>query len=179
MKLRYLFLASLVGGLVTFAWGAVSHLTGLIPNMNPSAFPDSAGADSVVNVVRTQVPSNGMYADDRGLFAVVSFERDLRPRYASIAIPLLVQLALEVATALVLGWVLLRLPVWSAFGTGSLFAALGLAAGIVTLFSEANWYGFDIRYQIAQLADLVIAWFLLGIVLALLRRRILLRSQET
>ena len=177
MRLRYLVIAALVGGLVTFTWGAVSHLTGVIPTVNPMPFPDSAGADSVVQTVRTHVPSNGVYADDRGLFAVVAFERDLAPRFDSIAMPLVIQFLVEVATALVLAWVLLRLPVWPVLGTGSLFAAVGLAAGIVMLFSEANWYGFDLSYQLAQLADLVIAWFLLGMVLAALRRKIVLRGE--
>ncbi|MGQ0702944.1 MAG: hypothetical protein ACT4PM_07405 [Gemmatimonadales bacterium] len=177
MRFRYLVTAALVGGLVTFAWGAVSHLTGVIPTVNAMPFPDSAAADSVVNAVRQHLPSNGVYADDRGLFAVVSFERDFRPKFASLAVPMLVQFAIEVATALVLAWVLLRLPVWPVLGTGSIFAAVGLAAGIVIFFSEANWYGFDLRYQIAQLADLVIAWFLLGMVLAALRRRIVLRGE--
>lgn len=177
MRVRYLGTAALVGGLVTFAWGAVSHLTGLLPNINASPLPDSVRADSVVQAVQTHVRSNGVYADDRGLFLAVSFARDLRPKYESLAVPMLVQFLIEAATALVLAWVLLRLPVWPVLGTGSMFATVGAAAGIVTLFSEANWYGFELSYQIAQLADLVIAWFLLGVVLAALRRRLVLRAE--
>ncbi len=171
MKFRYLLLAALIGGAVTFAWGIVSHITGIMPALEPNAF---TAPDSVVAAVRASAPSNGVYYDDRGLLAVVSFERDLSPKFASMAVPMMVQLAIDCATAFLLAWVLLRLPPWSPFGTGSIFAAFGLAAGMAQLFSEANWYGYPLPFQLANLAGLVIGWFLLGIVVGALRRRLVL-----
>jgi len=55
---------------------------------------------------------------------------------------------------------------------------VGLAAGIEILLPEANWYGFPLQTQLAELADLVIGWFILGIVLAALRQRLVLRGEE-
>lgn len=173
MRFRYLATAALVGGIVSFAWGAASHLTGLFPSLEPKPFADST---AVVETVKANAPANGIYFDGRGLFAAVAFERDLRPRFASMVVPMAVQLGIEVAVAFLLAWVLLRLPVWPVLGTGSLFATVGLAAGIEVLFPEANWYGFPLPSQLAELADLVIGWFLLGILLAALRKRMVLRE---
>jgi hypothetical protein len=170
MKLRYLFLASLVGGLVSFAWGFVSHGTGLLPALEPHAFSDST---AVVEAVTAQAPVNGVYFDRRGLFAAVSFNREATPRYASLVVPMATQLLIEVAVAFLLAWVLLRLPVWSVLGTGSLFAAVGLAAGLEQLLPEAIWYGFPLPFQLANLADLVVGWFLLGGVIGAFRRRLM------
>ncbi len=168
MKGRYLLVATLVGGLVLFGWGAISNATGLFQALEPSRFTDST---LVVETVKANAPVNGVYFDDRGLFAAVSLQRDLAPRYASLAVPLVTQLLIEFAVAFLLAWVLLRLPVWSPFGTGSIFAAFGLAAGGALLFSEANWYGLPLPYQLANLADLVVGWFLLGILTGVFRRK--------
>ena len=175
MRLRYLVTAALVGGLVSFAWGAASHMTGLFPGLEPRAFTDST---AVVETVKANAPSNGIYFDGRGLFAAVAFERDLRPKFASMVVPMVAQLAIEIAVAFLLAWILLRLPVWPVLGTGSVFASVGLAAGIEILLPEANWYGFPLQSQLAELADLVIGWFILGIVLAALRQRLVLRGEE-
>lgn len=174
MRLRYLLTAALVGGIVSFGWGAVSHMTGMFSSLEPKAFTDST---AVVESVRANAPSNGIYFDGRGLFAAVAFERDLRPKFASMVVPMVIQLAIEIGVSFLLAWVLLRLPVWPIMGTGSMFATIGLAGGIEILFPESNWYGFPMAVQLAELADLVIGWFLLGLVIGALRNR-MLRTQS-
>ncbi len=171
MRLRYLLTAALVGGLVTFGWSAVSHLTGILPSLNPQPFQDSTAATAVVEAVRANAPSNGVYFDERGLFAAVSFERDLSPKFASMVVPMLMQLGIDIVVAFLLAWLLLRFPVWPALGTGSVFGTVAAAAGVAVFLSSANWYGFPLPVQLAELADLVIGWFLLGIVIGALRNR--------
>jgi hypothetical protein len=170
MKLRYLVSAALLGGLVSFAWGAASHVSMLLPSLEPKAFADST---AVLQTIHAKAPENGIYFDGRGLFAAVSFRPDLSQKFASLVGPMLCQLAVEIAVAFLLAWVLLRLPVWPAMGTGSLFAAVGAAAGIEVLLPEANWYGFPIATQLAELAVLVVGWFLMGLVIGWLRNRML------
>ena len=171
MKLRFLLSAALLGGIVSFAWGALSHGTGLLPSLEPKAFTDSA---AVVQTVKANAPANGIYMDGHGLFAAVAFRPDMGEKFESITIPMLKQLGSEIAVALLLAWVLLRLPLWPPMGTGSLFATIGVAAGIELLLPEANWYGFPIATQLAELADLVIGWFLMGLVIGWLRNRMAL-----
>jgi len=168
MKLRYLLSAALLGGLVSFAWGAASHLSKLLPSLEPKAFADST---AMLQAAKANAPENGIYFDGHGLFAAVSFRPDGGQRFESLVAPMLRQLAIEVGVAFLLAWVLLRLPLWPAMGTGSLFAAVGAAAGIEILLPEANWYGFPIATQLAELADLVVGWFLMGLVIGWLRNR--------
>jgi hypothetical protein len=170
MKLRFLLVAAVLGGVVSFVWGAVSHMSGVLPSLEPRTFTDSTG---VVQTIKANAPENGIYFDGRGLFAAVAFRADLGEKYGSLTVPMLKQLGIEIAVAFLLAWVLLRLPVWPATGTGSLFAAVGAAAGLELLLPEANWYGFPIATQLAELADLVIGWFLVGLVIGWLRNRML------
>lgn len=174
MKLRYLLSAALLGGLVSFGWGAVSHMSMLLPSLQPKAFADS---NAVVETLRANAPVNGMYLEGRGVFAAISFRADMSNKSEDLLHPLVHQFLIEVGVSFLLAWVLLRLPVWPVLGTGSLFATVGLAAGLEELLPEANWYGFALSFQLAELADLVIGWFLLGLVIGWLRNR-MLRSNE-
>jgi hypothetical protein len=90
---------------------------------------------------------------------------------------MLAQLAVEILVAFLLAWLLLRLPPWSAFGTGTVFGTVAVAAGLAQLMPESIWYFFPFKYQLANLADLVIGWFLLGVVIGTFRNRIM-RPQE-
>jgi hypothetical protein len=170
MKLKFLLLSALLGGIISFAWGGVSHMAAVFPSIEPKSFTDST---AVVDAVHKNAPANGIYFDGRGLFAAVAFRSDLSYKFGSLLYPLVHQFLIEFAVAFLLAWVLLRFPVWSAWGTASIFAALGLAAGIEQLLPEANWYGFPLRFQLAELADLVIGWFLIGLVLGWLRKKLM------
>jgi hypothetical protein len=172
MKARYLLLSSLVGGLVSFGWGFVSHGTGLFKSLEPNTFKEP----DVLTAIQQNAPVNGIYMDDRGVFAAVDLERgpNPSPKFDSIVVPMLTQLGVEILVAFLLAWLLLRLPPWSAFGTGAMFATVAVAAGIAQLMPESIWFFFPAKYQLANLADLVIGWFLLGVVLATFRKKIML-----
>ncbi|HEV8599942.1 MAG TPA: hypothetical protein VGQ69_11320, partial [Gemmatimonadales bacterium] len=146
MKLKFLVSAALLGGLVSFAWGSIAHGTGMFSSLEPKAFTDST---AVLQTIKANAPENGIYFEGHGIFAAVSFRPDLAQKFESLVVPMLYQLGVEIAVALILAWVLLRLPVWPALGTGSLFATVGVAAGIEQLLPEANWYGFPIATQLA------------------------------
>lgn len=170
MKVRYLLLASLVGGLVSFGWSFASP--GLFKSLEPNTFKEP----DVLDAIQQNAPVNGVYQDERGVFAAVDLERDLSSKFPSRVVPMLTQLAVEIVVAFLLAWLLLRLPLWSAFGTGTVFATVAAAAGLAQLLPESIWYFFPVKYQLANLADLVIGWFLLGVVLATFRRKIMLRE---
>lgn len=168
MNARYYAAAALVGGIVSFAWGSVSHVAPVFPGSQPKAFADS---DAVVQAIKANAPENGIYFEGRGVFAAVSFRPDMGPRFASIVPALGVQLVIEIAVALVLAWVLLRLPPMTAFQTGILLAIIGVAAAIEELAPMQVWYGFPQASTAFEALDLVVGWFLVGLVLGALRNR--------
>lgn len=173
MHARYLVSAALLGGIVSFTWGAVSHMA--LPGSEPKAFADS---NAVIQNVKANAAENGIYFDQRGLFAVVAFRPDLGPKFESLALPMIKQLLTEIAVALVLAWVLLRLPPMTAFQTAILFAIIGLAAAIEELVPLQTWYGFPRSNTASEAMDLLVGWFLLGLVLGGLRSR-MQRSTST
>lgn len=166
MHARYLFSAALLGGVVSLGWGAVSHMA--LPGAEPKAFADS---NAVVQTVKANTPENGIYFDGRGLFAAVAFRADLGQKYTNLAPLMLKQLGIEIAVALVLAWILLRLPRLTVFQTAILLAIIGLAAAIEELFPMQLWYGFPRSNTAMEAIDLIIGWFLLGAVLGWLRNK--------
>ncbi len=167
MRLGYLVTAALVGGVVSFGWGTVSHMA--LSMEAPRSFADS---NAVVQAVHANASENGIYFDGRGLFASVFFrDNNLSPRFESMTPYLLRQALVEIAVALVLAWVLLRLPLMTAFQTGILFGIVALAAGIEELVPLKIWYGFPKPAVAAEALDLIVGWFILGLVLGGLRRR--------
>src|SRR5262249_9302589 len=105
MHARYLLSAALLGGIVSFGWGALTH--NLLPAAAPHAFSDST---AVVQTVKANAPENGVYYDARGLFAAVAFHGDLRSRYSGMLYPIVHQAVICIVVAGLLAWVLLRLP---------------------------------------------------------------------
>ena len=104
MKARYLLLSALVGGLTTFGWGFVSHGTGLFKSLEPNTFREP----DVLRAIQENAPVNGVYMDDRGVFAVVDLERGPNPstRFGSIVVPMLTQLVVDIVVAFLLAWLL-------------------------------------------------------------------------
>ncbi len=170
MNARYYVTAALMGGIASFAWGTVSHLVPVFPGAEPKAFADS---NAVVQVIKANAPENGIYFEGRGVFAAVAFRPDMGPKFDSIVPSLGIQLGIEIAVALVLAWVLLRLPPMTAFQTGILLAIIGVAAAIEELFPLQLWYGFPRASTLFEAFDLVVGWFLLGLVLGAVRNRMI------
>jgi hypothetical protein len=170
MNARYYVTAALVGGIVSFAWGSTLHLLPVFPAAGPKAFADS---NAVVQVIKANAPENGIYLEGRGVFAVVAFRPDMAPKFESILPSLSIQLVIEIMVALVLAWVLLRLPLMTAFQTGILLAIIGVAAAMEQLLPQQLWYGFPRANTAFEAFGFVVGWFLLGLVLGALRNRMI------
>jgi len=170
MNARYYMAAALVGGIALFAWGSVLHLVPMFPGAEPRAFADS---NAVVQVIKANAPENGIYLEGRGVFAAVAFRPDMAPKFESILPSLGIQLLIEIAVALVLAWVLLRLPPMTAFQTGILLAIIGVAAAIEQLLPQQVWYGFPRANTAFEAFGLVVGWFLLGLLLGALRNKMI------
>ena len=166
MQARYLFSAALLGGVVSFGWGFFSHA--VLPGAKPASFADST---AVVQTVKANAPANGIYFDGRGLFAVVAFRPDLSQKFTNPVLPMAKQLVIEIAVALVLAWVLLRLPGLSVLQTAILLAIVGLAAAMEELLPMKVWFGFPRANTAMEAIDLIMGWFLLGAVLGWLRNK--------
>lgn len=189
MNIRVL-LAGVAGGIVLFAWGAVSHVA---LGLGSVGFKQLPKEDSVLAMMQQNLPEPGLYffpwmnespgmtkeqqqAEwDRYLAKYKSGPAGLmvyRPVGGDVTWgPLLArELAANIAAALV-GAILLGIAAASLSGYGArvLFVALlGLLPGLEIDVSYWNWYGFPMDYTVAVMADHVIAWTLAGLVMALI-----------
>ena len=57
MRTRYLLTAAVLGGVVSFGWGSVSHMAAVLPGSEPQSFADS---NAVIQMVHANAPHNGV-----------------------------------------------------------------------------------------------------------------------
>jgi len=169
MKIRYLVLGTLAAGITLFLWGAISHMAIPWEDLALRGFKDDR---ALVEAIKVQTPSNGMYFAPQGVFVAVSLTPDLANKTQSLGPSLIRQLFIEFAVGFVLSLILLWTPVRTAIGAASLFGLMGIAAGIEQLLPQWNWYGFSGIFTTLEFFDLVIGWALAGLVLGFLRKRI-------
>lgn len=162
MNAKHLLLAGLAGGLTLFGWETISN-TALPWHMaTMRQFSDS---NAVVQAIKANAPTNGVYVDLRGVIAAVSFTPDMADRSTLIGGMIGRQLVLDLAVAFILVLAFQRLPraTTRQYAWGCGVAALVVGASI--LVSNWNWYGFSVSWTVVNLIDRVIAYTLVGLVI--------------
>ncbi len=176
--------AAIVGGLVVFVWGAISHMALPIGTMGLSTLPDE---QPVLEVLKQKVPQDGMYfvpgmdpknkdpeyqkawqakyqAGPSGLLIV--HPRGMQPMSPRL-------LATELASNIAAAWVVAIVLAGMAGGAGrrmGVAALLGLFAWLSLSVSYWNWYGYPVAYVVGEGLDQVIGWALGGLAMAKLVR---------
>ena len=177
--------AAVVGGLVMFVWGAVSHM--LTPLGGAGLKSMAAGEPAVTGALTANVPDDGMYMfpgmDERARTSKEGQEEWMR-RYAAGPSGLLIYhphggqtMDAQLFGIEVLADILaVAIAAWAAahartYGRRlALVTAFGLAAWLSIEVSYWNWYGFPSSYALAQLIDQVTGFFFAGLVVAKLVR---------
>jgi hypothetical protein len=171
MNGRFLLVGTLVAAVTLFAWQTVSNVALPWHEQTMQAF---GGGDSVVKAIRAAAPVNGVYWSPQGVLAAVSMTPDLADKSTGAFMGRMMgrQLVIDLLMGYLLCLLFTRLPAASALHTGRTFAIAGLAAGLVLEFSNWNWYGFAANFALVNMIDLTLQFFLGGVALALLSRRI-------
>jgi hypothetical protein len=162
MFTRFLIAGTLAGGLV------LSVLNWFTAAILPPRYGQFTDPQAVVEAIRTNVSGDDIYTAPQGLFVSVSLHaRPLTfgPRLAS-------QIAIEFAVALGLSLLLLATPFRSSAYTAGFLGLAGLIAGVETHFPNWNWAGFPTSYLLAGSAYLGGNWFIVGLLLGAIRRRL-------
>ncbi len=166
--------AGIVGGLIIFAWSAVSWT--LLPwHMKTLNFFKDESA--VVQTIQANVPQSGIYllpnmskngaatseqSTQPFVFAAVHLESTSN----SMTKPMLISLAEQIIAAFLVAWLLLKTTGLSYMGRLGFVVIFSVAAGIIAIVPNWNWFAFDINYSLCLFADLLIGWFLAGLALA-------------
>ncbi len=184
--------AGLVGGLVVFLWGVVSHM--LLP-VGEMGFTQMPVGSPLLDSMKQNLPAEGLYAfpgqevgrkQTEAEDAVWIGRYKMGPNGLLLYHPvgtdplspkrLAIQLATDIFGALLLAYLLVAIA-------GSTGAQVPLAkmlriSAVAGVFSWSsieiaywNWYGFPCAFVLGELIDQVAGWTFAGLVMALLWRR--------
>jgi hypothetical protein len=178
-----LIIAALLGGLVVFAWGFVSHMMLPVGEMGHGM---ASNEEVVLSALQEGLPAReGVYHvpglapeqyNDEAAAAAYTAKALASPNAVIIYQPvgrdgmdMTPQLVKEWVTntlsALLVAWVLAL----GAFGFGKRVAiatAMGLFAWLVVSVPYWNWYRFPTDFTLGSLIGIVVGWFLAGLVIA-------------
>ena len=159
---RFLLVGTLVGGLIlsTLNWFAAAVL--------PPRYKQFRNAQAVVETVRSNAFSNDIYAAP-GLFVAVSLNDASPGNFGSRIIG---QFLVEFLIAFGLSLLLLMTSVPSPLFAASFLGLAGLIAGLETHFPNWNFSGFPTSYLLAGCGYLTAIWFVVGLVLGTIRRKL-------
>ncbi|HXE74391.1 MAG TPA: hypothetical protein VNN18_01980 [Candidatus Xenobia bacterium] len=181
---KKLILGAVLGGLILFVWGAISHM--LLPVSNYVLFPFT-NEEAVKQAVLANVPRSGVYflpyvegegmteaeqeaAMEKAMQGPVVFASIRVGRAQSFGVLLVNQLLIEMLGALIATALLLNARPMS-YGRRVLFVVgIALAVGVAGSLPEWNWYSFSTGYTLAEFFDLIVGWALAGLALAHLAR---------
>lgn len=166
MNAKYLATCAVVGGIILFCWGFVTH------RAIPTPLREFRNAAVVEEAVQANSDGNGAYFTKRGVFAVVAFEPGVPDKSQAMG-PLLLREFLGCAvTGALLGAILAGLGTASAVRGALSLAVMAIAAAFSTEYSSWVWYGFPLPFVGIEALDLVAGWFLTGLALGPLKKKL-------
>ena len=168
MSAKFLLVGTVAAGFAIFIWQSVSNT--VIP-WHEAALSQFKDATAVNQTIRANAPANGVYFTPQGILAAVSFAPDMGDKTRNMAPALIKQLVIDLAAAFVLCLLVGRIASRGALRTGITLAVAALAAAFVLQLSDWNWYGFSTGYSAANIADIVVQFFIAGLVLGALATR--------
>ena len=159
MLTRLLITGTLTGGLI------LSVLSWVTAAILPPRYKQFRDSHAVVEAIRANVSGNDIYTAPQGLFVSVSLGSRLQSFGPRIAGQLVVEFALALGLSLLAPLRPLRPSIHAA-------GFLGLIAGVETHSPNWNWAGFPTSYLLAGSAYPAGNWFIAGLVLGAVRRKL-------
>ncbi len=170
MNGRSLVVCTIVGTLVLFVWQLLSNT--LIPwhaaTYHPFAVDTTA---AVVRAFRVQAPTNGVYANPHGMVVMMSATPDYLDQTTLMGKMLGRQAAIDLFAAAILCLLAARVREQQPVAVAAVAAFGALATSVVGELGNWNWYGFGIPWALVNIVDVTVSFFLAGLAIAWLARR--------
>jgi hypothetical protein len=163
---RFLITGTLVGGVLLSVLGFVTAAL-LPPRYKP--FKDPA---AVVETIRANTTTNEIYTAPQGLFVSVSLRPDGSNWLQNPARHLGIQLCVEFAVAFCLSLIVSATTFARPMVVAGFLGFIGAVAGTEVRVPESNWAGFPLIHTTAAISYLAANWFITGLVLGALRRKL-------
>jgi hypothetical protein len=183
--IRSLVLGTILGGLTAFIWSGISWS---LLTWHEKPLRTFQSEDEVSAVIASHITESGTYllpgeSLQEGMTAEqkkaaqavvmqkmqkgpVMFAAIRRDGFGSYSRGLIVQLLIQMASALLLTWLVLQTAGLSYAKRVVFLAVAGLAAGVIADLPNWNWWGFSGAYTAVNIADYTLTWLLAGLVIA-------------
>ena len=178
-------LGGVLGGIVIFFWGFVSHMLLPIGDMGLRTIPNE---DDLVAAMKKDVREPGLYVVPGWDMSKSQSQEEMQVhmdkvskgpygfmviypngRDPSLGKRLPIELGTNVACALLAAVLVSQLRPGFIVRVACV-TLVGILASIMTLVPYWNWYGFPTDFTLGQMAEHIVGWFLAGVVLALIVR---------
>ncbi len=182
---RSLVKGGLLGGLALFLWGAVSWTVLPWHDMATNTFTNEA---ALAQAILANAPKPGVYfmpnahhepgaTPEQKKAAMAAAEQRMEKGpvvFASVRLAGMSSMAPFLITGIVISilgatlgtYLLLKTQGLGYFGKVGFLTLFALTAGVVCFLPFWNWFGFSTAYTLVSIVDLVIGWFLAGLVIA-------------
>jgi hypothetical protein len=189
-----IFLAGILGAIAMFSWTSIAHMA--LP-LGDAGVQNTMDDDALLSAMKTTVkdkdglyiyPTMGLPADATREQQHAAMEKyaekiENNPSGFFIYHPagsrpmnmgkfLTIEFVTELVEALLAVWLLAQTRIVSFVGRVGFVTAAGIMAAIATNISYWNWWGFPGNYTAAYILIQVVGFFLVGVVAAIMFRRV-------
>jgi len=162
-----------LGAIILFIWSFVSWMVLPWHENSIHTFKDET---AISQIIQSNASVSGIYfspsykAADANtpppqgptVFAAVHLEG----AQGSMTMPMVISFLTYLVAAFLVAWMLSKMNGSSYFQRVMFVVVFALAAGVVTDVPYWNWFKFDMNYTLIMMADLLVGWFLAGLVMA-------------
>jgi hypothetical protein len=182
---KKLILGAVLGGLAVFVWGTIWWMALPFSESNLQKFGNE---DAMTQAIVDNAPRSGVYflpnshseagatAETKAAAEAAAWERMQRgpivfasiqrEGFTSMTTAMLSSLLINMIGALLFTWLLMQTKGLNYLHSAVFIAVAALAAGVITRLLDWNWWGFSTGYTVFAIVDIVIGWFLAGLVIA-------------
>ena len=162
--------AGIVGGIILFIWYAVSWM--VLP-WHASTLNGFKDEKAVSEVIIANAPQSGIYLLPSAQMSsqeqspeMVMFASVHQVGTQSMMMQGAVSLVTQIISALLVAWLLCKTAGLGYAGRVGFVVVFALAASFVSHVPYWNWFYFNSQFTLVQVADLLVGWFLAGLVMA-------------
>lgn len=170
-------IGGLLGGIILFAWGAVSWMALPWHMQTLHGFKDEA---AVIQTVKSNAVESGVYflplqeqhADVTQIKAPgpLVFAAVYQEGMTSMVPSLIRGLIAEIIAAFLVTWMVMQTNL-GYLGRLGFILVFAIAGSVLTHFAYWNWFHFAPDFTLVEIVDILVAWFLAGLVIAGVARK--------
>lgn len=159
----------MAGGLVAFAWGAVSWMALPFHDRSIGAFVDPA---AVVGALEANAPRSGVYLvtnDPKGQTAPTDpfvFLSYRKKGWGSMGLSMALGLLLQMIGGFFWTWILGKIPGLTLRDAAIYGLFFGLCVGALGAMPNWAWWKFPLDFSLLYVADAVVSWTAASVVIA-------------